>query len=361
MTYPKKEFITISRRLEYGIYQFLDHFLGRKRIPGFIRNRRKAFSASLMNDLVKSGPGKAIPVERRKNLSLEEFKNHYRKKGIPVVMEGVADNWDCVKKWSLEYFKELHGDDVIAITSYQLKNSYETITLGELIDNIHSGGDKYYRFYPLLYRHPEHIKDFDYKWLLERKNPLTWFDSWQVFMGGKDTVTPIHSESQCNLYIQAVGIKKWVMYPPYYTMVLDPTPVRNVYRNPALKAEKAPFNPFTPDYTTYPEYQYLDRYEVELKPGDVLFNPCFSWHTVKNLTDSIGVGYRWVTPLYALKISPLYAFLDLCATHPPVWKAFKLYIEDTNQVRLVESGNLEKYLKEKAEKEELQKAKRNST
>jgi hypothetical protein len=32
-------------------------------------------------------------------------------------------------------------------------------------------------------------------------------------------------------------------------------------------------------------------------------------------------------------------------------------MEDTNLIRVVESGNLEKYLKEKAEKEQLQKAK----
>jgi hypothetical protein len=306
-----------------------------------------------MGDLIKSGKGKIIPIERRKNLGLEEFKKHYRRKGIPVVMEGAAQDWDCVKNWSLEYFKNLHGKDVIALTNYQLKDMYETTTLGEVIDNIRSGGSKYYRFYPLLYRHPEHIKDFDYKWLLERKNPLTWFDSWQVFIGGKDTVTSIHSENQCNLFVQAFGEKKWILYPNYYTMVLNPNPIRNVYRNPALKSEKGPFNPFEPDYDAYPEYQYIDSYETVLKPGDVLFNPCFSWHTVKNLSDSIGIGYRWVSPLYAFKISPFYSFLDLFALHPPIWKAYKLYIEDTNLVRLAEAGKIDSYLKEKAEKENL--------
>jgi hypothetical protein len=349
-----KKNITRSRRFEYGIYQILDQFLGKKRVARFLGGRRNAFSANLLIALKNTGEGKAIPIERRKDLSIEEFNNHYRKRGIPVVMEGVANNWDCVKNWSFEYFKKLHGNDIIALTGYQLKDIYETTTLGEVIDNIRSGGSKYYRFYPLLVRHPEHIKDFDYKWLLERKNPLTWFESWQVFMGGKDTVTNIHSENQCNLYVQAVGEKKWVLYPNYYTMVLDPNPVRNVYRNPGTKSEKGPFDPFAPDYTNYPEYQYIDRYETILKPGDVLFNPCFSWHTVKNNSDSIGVGYRWVTPLYAFKLSPLYAFLDLCAMHPPFWKAYKLYIEDTNQVRLAEAGKLESYLKEKSEKEKAQ-------
>jgi hypothetical protein len=351
---PKKNIIA-NRRFEYGIYQFLNQFLGKKRVNRVFGKRRKAFHEKLMNDLIKSGKGKAIPVERRKDLSLEEFKNHYRKKGIPVVMEGAANDWDCVKNWSLEYFKELHGNDVIAHTSQEIKEVYETTTLGKVIDNIRSGGGKYYRFYPLLFRHPEHIKDFDYKWLLERRNPLTWFEAWQVFIGGKGGVTPIHIENQCNLFVQAYGEKKWIIYPKYYTMVLNPDPAKHLYRSPYLKPNNPLFDSFKPDYETYPEYEYINWFEVDLKPGDILFNPCFSWHTVQNATDSISMGYRWVAPLYAFKLAPLYFFLDLFVRNPSIFKSAKLYVEDTNLVRIAESGKLGKYLKEKKEQEKIQK------
>ena len=63
----------------------------------------------------KHGEGRIMPIERRKDLSLEEFKNHYVKKGIPVVLEGAANDWDCVKNWSLQYFKDLHGKDEIVL------------------------------------------------------------------------------------------------------------------------------------------------------------------------------------------------------------------------------------------------------
>jgi len=354
-----KRKITSRRSFEYGLYQLLDRFLGKKRVNKVLGERRKVFFEKLMADLIKSGKGKAIPIERRKNLSLKEFKNHYRRKGIPVVMEGAANNWDCVKKWSLEYLKELHGDDVIALTNYQIKDVYETTTLREVIDNIRSGVGKYYRFYPLLIRHPEHIKDFDYTWLLERRNPLTWFEAWQVFIGGKGMVTTIHMENQCNLFVQTYGEKKWVIYPKHYTMVFDPEPPRHLYRTPSMKLDTGPYNPFAPDFKNYPKYEYINWYETDLKPGDILFNPCFTWHTVENTTDSISMGYRWVSPLYAFKIAPLYLFLDFLVRKPSIFKAAKLYVEDTNLVRVAESGNLEKYLKEKAEKEQLQKAKTN--
>jgi hypothetical protein len=352
-----KKYITtrFSRRLEYGMYQFFDRFLGKKRVNSVFGNRRKKFQEKLFNELKNSGEGKAIPIERRKDLSLKEFRNHYLKKGIPVVMEGAGDDWDCVKKWSPEYFKELHGSDVVGHTSPELKEVFETITLGSIIDNIRSGGGKYYRFYPLLTRHPEHIKDFDYKWLLERRNKLTWFEAWQIFIGGQNAITAIHIENQCNLFVQTYGAKKWIIYPKYYTMALNPEATRHMYRNPYRKEGHELFDSFNPDYEAYPVYKYLNHFETDLKPGDILFNPCFSWHTVQNTTDSISVGYRWVAPLYAFKIAPLYFFLDCCVRNPSIFKSAKLYAEDTNLVRIAELGKLEKYLKEKGEMERNQK------
>jgi hypothetical protein len=157
--------IRASQRAEYGVYQFLDHFLGRDRVFKMLGRRRRKFYKKLTETLKASGEGKIMPMDRRKELSLKDFRNHYVRKGIPVVMEGAAKDWNCVKKWSMEYFKELHGEDEILLVDMKKEGyPYEKIKLSEVIDNIRSGGKKYYRFYPLLSRHPEHSRDFDYKW-----------------------------------------------------------------------------------------------------------------------------------------------------------------------------------------------------
>lgn len=77
--------LSFSQRFRYGVYQFSDHFFGRKKLF----SDRASFYKELNETMPKHGEGRIMPIERRKDLSLKEFKEHYVKKGIPVVMEGV--------------------------------------------------------------------------------------------------------------------------------------------------------------------------------------------------------------------------------------------------------------------------------
>jgi hypothetical protein len=312
-----------------------------------------------LESLKKHGEGKLMPIERRKDLSLEEFKNHYVRKGIPVVLEGAAKDWACANKWSLEYFKELHGkDEIVLVDQGDEDYPYELTTLADVINNIRGGGSKYYRFYPLLVRHPEHIKDFDYEWLRKRRNKPVMVDAFQVFIGGEGSYTGLHNANQSNLFVQTYGEKKWALYSHYYSTIIDPSPIHNLYRTAPRKKVEGPFNPFEPDFSApYELYKYIDGYEVHLKPGDILWNPPFYWHAVKNVTDSIGVGYRWLSPFYSFKISPLYMLLDCFATKPPIWKTYSLYKKDINELQLEEVKKLEEAKRIMKAQEEKKKTK----
>ncbi|KAM7147809.1 bifunctional peptidase and arginyl-hydroxylase JMJD5 isoform 3-T3 [Molossus nigricans] len=50
---------------------------------------------------------KAVP--RLHCPSLQHFRKHYLMPQKPVILEGVADHWPCMKKWSLEYIQEIAG------------------------------------------------------------------------------------------------------------------------------------------------------------------------------------------------------------------------------------------------------------
>jgi hypothetical protein len=48
------------------------------------------------------------------------------------------------------------------------------------------------------------------------------------------------------------------------------------------------------DHERCPLFRYCPRYEVTLKPGDVLWNPYYWFHSVKNMTkQSVAVAVRW--------------------------------------------------------------------
>lgn len=339
--------VPFGLRFKYGYYQYFDHFLGRDRFFKWTKKSRTRFYAQLKKKLEEGGEGRVIPVERRKDLSRSEFKK-YIKNRIPVVLEGAAKDWKCVKEWSPEYFRELHGkDQVTFMDQTDIAKGYEESTLGEVIDAILRGEDKYYRFYPLLQRHPEHLLDFDYKWLRSNRRSWNFGEAFHVFISSKGGFTPIHNASSQNIFTQVYGEKKWILHPVDYTCVIDPAPARNMYRSAPVRNGKD-FNPFIQNFEDYPLYRNVDSYEVHLYPGDVFYNPPYMWHSVYNPSTSIGVGYRYFTPLSSYAASPLYFFLEMLAFNPPVWKTWRNY-SDVNLIHLAETGKLKEILRSKGQ------------
>ena len=165
--HPEFRAIPYRWRLKYGYYQFFDHFLGRSSFFKLTAKSRRRFYKKLGEYLKNGGEAKIVPVDRVEDISQKDFIKKYVKKGIPVVLSGKAKDWSCTKNWSLDYFKELYGDDTVIYVDQKniTEGNYTEITLGELMDNIKNGKGDYYRFYPLLKKHPEHLLDFDYKWI----------------------------------------------------------------------------------------------------------------------------------------------------------------------------------------------------
>jgi len=344
---------TSGERLRYGYYQTMDHFFGRERSFRWHEKSRRKFYNKLHQRLKDEGVlGKTTPIPRVKGIGSKELKKNYINKGIPVVVEGGAKDWACVKEWSLDYFKEKYGEEEIILVDHEaIEAGFERLSLSEVIDGIREKNGKYYRFYPLLQRHPEHIKDFDYDWLLKARQKPNYDDEFEVFIGGEGTVTPFHNAFSSNLFTQVYGQKEWVIYPPYYTAIFDPDPAQNVYRSTSSR-QGGMYSPFDDSAKDHPLFKYMDGMHTVLNPGDVLYNPPYWWHTVRNTSDSIGVGYRWFPLMHCWWASPLYFSLDLCATNPSIWKSLRLIQTDTNLIHLAQTGKLDAFLaEEKAKKE----------
>jgi len=333
-----------SNRRNYALLQFFDHFIGREKTDNLFGKKREQNKINMLKSLIKTGKGTIEPVERIKYKDKEHFYKIYVQTRKPVILDGAAKDWACCKNWSLEYIKELYGEDEIVLLEDKVADK-EVKKLGDVIDNIREGGSKYYRFYPLFNRHPERLIDFDIKWLREQRQKFSFGESIQAFIGGKGTITHLHNAFPPNLFVQVFGEKKWFLYDDYYTPIVDPHPAQNIYRYAPYIGEK-PFDPFAAKNAKFPQYKYIHGYEADLRAGDILWNPPYVWHTVKNVADSIGVGYRWINPFYCFASAPFYGMLDLMAYNPPIWKSIKFYQKDFNLLQLAETGQLEDFLNE---------------
>tara|TARA_B100001093_G_scaffold225960_1_gene216518 strand:+ start:366 stop:1370 length:1005 start_codon:yes stop_codon:yes gene_type:complete len=316
--------LQVGYRRQYQIWRMLDHLLGTENpAKRFSNQRNKIINSILTNTHLKPTNGEIKQVERIQNYSPKNLKQHYLKKGTPIIIEGAAKEWNCVKKWSLDWLYENYCNDEVAIfdplnsQTDQINYQIEQTTLKMVIEAMKKGdSSKYSRFNRILYDHPELINDFDWKWLYKMRNQLSSGKTFQVFIGGKGTNTSLHCAAEHNLFTQVYGEKHWYFFAPKNDIFLDPP----ITKSPYFYSK---FNPEKPDFNEFPAANHLTTWECILKPGDVLFNPPFWWHQVKNISHSIGVGFRWFSPMESIKSSLSSTLLTLLSTNPSILTATK--------------------------------------
>lgn len=307
---------------EYQFWRLADHFGGNKTPSNRFENKRKDISSTLHSEFKNTkAKGSLRKVDRVKNISDYELKKKYINKGIPVVLEGKAKDWVCVKKWTMDWLYKNYCDDKVslfdAVNTEDINFDVEETTLKSVLDAMKSNdSSKYIRFNRILYEHPELINDFDWKWLYRMRNKISSGKTFQVFIGGKGSRTTLHSASEHNLFTQVYGKKHWYLYPPENDVILNPP----INRSPYFYSK---YDPDKPDFDAYPNAKFLQTWECELKAGDVLFNPPSWWHQVTNIDNSIGVGFRWFSPLDSFKSSFTQTLLTIMSSNPPIWTAAK--------------------------------------
>jgi hypothetical protein len=316
--------IKLSTRIQFNFYRFVEHFTKLKLDSSFLQNK-------ILADLRTGSKGRKVQIERVKNITLKDFKKNYLHKGIPVVLEGFAKEWGCTKEWSLDSLARRYGEDELVLVDENTSNGeykLSNTTLSEVLDAMRTGDkSKYSRFNRLLYDHPELVEDFDLSWMKMARNKFSSGETFQVFLGAKNSQTKIHAASEHNLFTQVVGQKHWYLISPKYDPVLRPLNLRAPYFH-------TDFDPAKPDYEKYPAAEFIDIYECLLNPGDVLFNPPSYWHQIDNPSASIGVGFRWFSLYDSLKLNSAQTFLTFFSLNPTIFTATKYR---TNFIKIFEN------------------------
>lgn len=322
-----KQDISLHYRFTYGLIFVLLHLFKRnKTLESLLNKIRNRIVISLKKRRQAQGlkSGETFQVERVKNLSQEDFQAYVRS-GTPVIFESEALEWDCTKKWNLDYLEQKFGHLQIKIVSRnglmrksekkglaEQSEYSEELSIKEFVGDVKSGGKKYLRFSSLLETIEELKKDLNFDWLRKMRPPSIGA-SIHTFIGPKKSGTPLHAGMPGLLFVMAHGEKKWTIFPPYYFPLLGLEKKGTGYHFSDVDPER-------PDLKKYPGFDLLHRYTCHLKPGDVLYFPAWYFHSVENLTESWGIGYRFPYVRNILKSSVTLTFVRFFLSHPPFWK-----------------------------------------
>ena len=253
---------------------------GRTLLDGFVR-------------IVRRGcPPPSPTIERVWRPSMERFQR-YRRRSVPLLLDGLCDDWPARTDWSLARLRERFADRLISViatedgrlcTDVRTGVAFQAMRFGDYIDIIeHGERPDCYLIEPGANWIPELSDDVrvprycrDAAW----RNTRFW-------LSAAHTSAPLHRDLAENLFFQFVGRKRFFLYPPSSTPWLYSNPFRSALPN------YSSFDPENPDYGRFPLARDVAPIEVIVEPGDALYLPSRWWHQVRSLDVSASFNFWW--------------------------------------------------------------------
>ena len=235
-------------------------------------------------------------VDRRRRLSVNDFRREYLYPGRPVVIEDAIDDWKDDPTWSFDSLRRQCGTIRVRIFRYDADYEFrpddvDFMELGRFIDNL-LGGD--------LSTFPYYMRDnwqifHEHAHLMEAHRVPPYFFDWfrlvppalrmpypRIFIGPRGAITPLHVDvwGTHAWLSQLAGEKRWLLYPPEQAQFLYGYKVR---------VEK-------PDLARHPLFRHARPLECTIRPGDTIFVPSRWSHWVESLQPGISLTYNYMGP-----------------------------------------------------------------
>jgi hypothetical protein len=254
---------------------------------------------------VKSQPIREIPIYELTKEKVAEVSKNFTE---PFIVRGLIKDFDCVKKWDLDYFDKEYGNIQVpafsddknvsysknrSINLKKCNNENNFCSISEICQGIRGGEPVYINNISTLFTVSAKAKNelnlqkmseiMNTQFLKEEKE--NDFMS-QLFFGGKNTGTSLHCASNVNFFFNVKGTKHWGFIHPKYTSLIK-----------CQTSSNGLFSVSDDDFFSESEnnpFLKIPRYEALLNSGDFLFNPAWYWHAVKNKTNyTIAVANRY--------------------------------------------------------------------
>jgi hypothetical protein len=230
-------------------------------------------------------------IERRSDVSADEFLELYYAANRPVVLLGEMDDWPALQLWTPDYLKAKVGSAPIEFQGgragnpqfeIEMEKHRREVGFTEFIDLIREGrgNDAYItannsaRNRTALAPLADDIGRLD-KFLAGADEGMLW-------IGPAGTMTPLHHDLTNNFLVQLVGRKRVKLVPA--------GDVGKLYNDRHVFSQVIDLE--EPDILVrFPGLAGAHVYDVLLEPGEILFLPLAWWHQVKALDFSVSATY----------------------------------------------------------------------
>lgn len=243
-------------------------------------------------------PAQPASLERIPHDSAERFAV-FRRAARAVLIDGLVDAQVGGGDWSLASLRRQFADRTVsAIPTRQGRLrcdaqsgvAFVALRFGDYIDGLERGEQvESYLVTPAsewlpelgaAVRPPEHCRHAAWR------NARFW-------LAAAGTATPLHHDVAENIFLQIVGRKRFLLYPPAASPWLYSNPFRSALPNFSR------VDPEHPDHSRLPLSRAVVPVEVILEPGDALYLPSRWWHHVRSLDVSMSFNFWFADGLLA--------------------------------------------------------------
>ncbi|KAF9436077.1 hypothetical protein BGZ76_004895 [Entomortierella beljakovae] len=226
-------------------------------------------------------------IDRRSQLTLEQFIEEYERPGKPVIIADGAKHWPAMNKWSTEYFLKNWPEAVLRAESVDMtltdyfKYSEGTRDESPLYLFDKKFGERCQGILEDIEVPPYYREDF-FGMMGEKRPDYRW-----LIIGPARSGSTFHKDPNATSAWNAVitGSKKWIMFPPH---ILPPG---SEVTSPVSLMEW--FSNFYAS-TQLPDDPSERPLEGICREGEIMFVPRGWWHAVVNLEDCIAVTQNYV-------------------------------------------------------------------
>jgi len=228
-------------------------------------------------------------VDRRSNISVEEFIKLYEIPNIPVILEGIGNDWNAYKAWNrnkvipeyepLFYFGSLEKkfekkyDNYYTYYDHFNDISPSKIFCDDNGNQIATSGNEF--------NTPIYFKEDLFSVLGDKRPDFRW-----LLIGPVKSGSTFHQDPDCSSAWSVCfqGHKKFVFFPPE---ALPPgvTRIGDNFFPPECVVE----------WFIYYYNESIIPYECVIGPGEILFVPSGWWHIVLNLDETIAISHNFVS------------------------------------------------------------------